>query len=120
VAGRPIGPGADITRLFDAGDSDPQVVIVGQGGLDEVLESLVLNTLHHGRSASELVEAAEGASRKASGEATGGIWKFGPTAQLANRIVMSGKRKAVRSAVDVNENRMTSGYLMSFNLALNT
>jgi len=30
---------------------------------------------------------------KASGEATGGLWKFGPTAQLANRMIMSGKRK---------------------------
>ena len=67
-----------------------------------------------------MVEAAEGASRKASGEATDGMWKFGPTAQLANRIVMSGKNKAIRSTIDVSEKRMTSGYLMSFNLALNT
>ena len=48
------------------------------------------------------------------------MWKFGPTAQLANRIVMSGKTKAIRSTIDVSEKRMTSGYLMSFNLALNT
>jgi hypothetical protein len=33
---------------------------------------------------------------------------------------MSGKKKTVRSTVDENEKRMTSGYLMSFNLALNT
>jgi hypothetical protein len=48
------------------------------------------------------------------------MWKFGPTAQLANRIVMSGKNKAIRSTIDVSEKRMTSGHLMSFNLALNT
>jgi len=63
-----------VACLFDAGDSDSEVVIIGQRGLDEVLESLIFEYTPPGRSAKELVEAAEGASRNASGDVTDGVW----------------------------------------------
>ena len=78
--------GGNLASLFHAADGNAQVVVVCQRLLDEVLESLVLETpATTGGRQRRLILRIVGALRKFSGVLTHGRIKFGPTAQPETR-----------------------------------